>query len=96
MISIWGEEKHVTILQNKDLRVNCEDICYIYIYIYIYIHIIYIHIYIYIYADVWKNRRYGPLWCNFKKADTKTNFPIGHLISPKNLVDVIGQQTTTS
>ena len=61
MISIWGEEKHVTILQNKDLSVNCEDICYIYIYIYTYnIHTyIYIYIYMLMYGKTEDMGRYG-------------------------------------
>ena len=29
--STWREEKDVTILQNKELRVNCEDICFLYL-----------------------------------------------------------------
>ena len=27
--STWGEEKYVTILQHKELRVNCEDTCFL-------------------------------------------------------------------
>ena len=30
IISTWGEEKYVTILQNKELHVNCEDTCFLY------------------------------------------------------------------
>ena len=28
--SILGEEKYVTIFQNKELHVNCEDTCFLY------------------------------------------------------------------
>ena len=31
MTSTWRGEKDVTILQNKELRVNCEDICFLYL-----------------------------------------------------------------
>ena len=27
--STWGEAKYVTILQHKELRVNCEDTCFL-------------------------------------------------------------------
>ena len=40
---------------------------------------------------IWKKAKTGkmPLWWNHKEADTKTHFPVGHLVSPDNLVDMI-------
>ena len=68
--STWGEEKYVTILQNKELRVTCEDICFLYREE----------------KGKMTKTEDTLLWCNQKEADTKMLFHGGYLVAPNNVV----------
>ena len=66
----WGEEKYVTILQSKKLRVNSEDSCFLY------------HVEN---AKITKTED-TRLWCNHEEVVTKILFHVGHLVAPNNVV----------
>ena len=68
--STWSEEKYVTMLQRKELRVNCEYICFLYR----------------IEKGKVTKTEDKRLWCNHEETDTKIIFHVGHLITPSNVV----------
>ena len=68
--STWSEEKYVTMLQSKELRVKCEYICFLYR----------------IEKGKMTKTEDKRLWCNQEEADTKILFHVGHLITPSNVV----------
>ena len=70
MVSTWGEEKYVTILQNKELRVNCEETCFLYR----------------VEKGKMTKTEDTRLCFNHEEADTKMLFHVGHLVAPNNVV----------
>ena len=68
--STWREEKYVTILQIKKLRVNCEDACFLYR----------------VEKGEMTKTEDTRLWCNKEEADTKMLFHVGQLVAPNNVV----------
>ena len=68
--STWGEEKYVTILQNKELRLNCEHTCFLYR----------------VEKGKMTKTEDKRLCCNDEEADTKILFYVGHLVAPNNVV----------
>ena len=68
--STWGEEKDVTILQNKELRLNCEYTCFLYR----------------VEKGKMTKTVDKRLCCNHEEADTKILFYVGHLVAPNNVV----------
>ena len=68
--STWGEEKDATILQNKELRLNCEYTCFLYR----------------VEKGKMTKKVDKRLCCNHEEADTKILFYVGHLVAPNNVV----------
>ena len=68
--STWGEEKYVTILENKELRLNCEYTCFLYR----------------VEKGKMTKTVDKRLCCNHEEADTKILFYVGHLVAPNNVV----------
>ena len=65
-----GVKKNITILQNKELHVNCEDNCFLYP----------------DEKGKMTKAEDMKLWCNHEEADTKMLFHVGHLVVPNNVV----------
>ena len=68
--STWGEEKYVTILQNKELCLNCEYTYFLYR----------------VEKGKMTKTEDKRLCCNHEEADTKILFYVGHLVAPNNVV----------
>ena len=68
--STWSEEKYVTILQNKELHLNCEYTCFLYR----------------VEKGKMTKTEDKRLCCNHEEADTKILFYVGHLVAPNNVV----------
>ena len=63
-------KKNITILQNKELHVNCEDNCFLYP----------------VEKGKMTKTDDMKLWCNHEEADTEMLFQVGHLVAPNNVV----------